>query len=386
VVIPARGGSKGIPRKNLKTVGGVPLIVRAIRAALLAGRVGRVVVSTDDYEIGEISQEAGADVVWRPDEISGDSASSEAALLHVLEQLASSEGYSPSHMGFLQCTSPFLVAADVDGVLELVQEGGFDTAFTATRSHGFLWKLTRDRAAEGVNHDKAKRPMRQQRQAEFLETGAAYAMNVQGFVAAKHRFFGRTGIYEVPRLRSMEIDEPDDLVLANALCGVVERVSLTDHLPRNVKALVLDFDGVLTDNRVLVMEDGREGVVCSRADGMGISMLKMHGVKVLILSKERNPVVSARAAKLGVECIQGADEKLEAFRKWLDSHGVSLDEVVYVGNDVNDADCLRTAGCGICVEDGHAEAKAAADVVVPVRGGEGAVRLICELILERNKA
>lgn len=382
-IIPARGGSKGIPRKNVQSVGGVPLVVRTVRAASGARRVERVVVSTDDVEIAELARGAGAEVVWRPAELSGDTASSEAVLLHVLGQLEKSEGYRPKMMAFLQCTSPFTLPGDVDGVLELIGEGGFDSAFTAVRTHAFLWRVRGDGTADGVNHEKIRRPRRQEREAEFVETGAVYGMEVKGFLEAKHRFFGRTGIYEVPRLRAMEIDEPEDLVLANEMWRVLERQKGRDVLPNRLGALVLDFDGVLTDNRVLVLEDGREGVVCSRADGMGVGLLRERGVEILILSKEKNPVVSARAAKLGVECVQGEDRKLPAMMRWLEARGIPPEETIYVGNDVNDVECLRAAGCGVCVADGTEEAREAADLVAPIRGGEGVVRFLCDLILGR---
>src|SRR4051794_4028840 len=108
VVIPARGGSKGVPRKNLQAVAGVPLLVRAISVARAASRVSRVVVSTDDAAMAEIAIANGASVVKRPPELSGDSASSESALLHVLDTLAASEGYVPRIVALLQCTSPFV--------------------------------------------------------------------------------------------------------------------------------------------------------------------------------------------------------------------------------------------------------------------------------------
>lgn len=383
-VIPARGGSKGIPRKNLQRIGGVPLVVRAVRAAKAARRIERVVVSTDDAEIGRFAEDAGAEVVWRPAELSTDHSSSEMALLHVLGALQEREGYRPKWMAFLQCTSPFTVGGDVDGVLALVEEGGYDTAFTAVRSHGFLWRKDSAGGAEGINHDKRNRPRRQEREEEFLETGAVYGMVVEGFLAARHRFFGRTGIYEVPRLRAMEIDEPEDLEMANALCELMARREQIAKLPSRVRALVMDFDGVLTDNRVLVMEDGREAVLCSRADGFGLGLLRESGVELLILSKERNPVVSHRAGKLGIECLQGVDEKLPAMLRWLKEKGIEPGETVFVGNDLNDIECLRAAGCGACVADGHEQARREADLQIPERGGRGAVRWLSQLILERN--
>lgn len=381
-VIPARGGSKGIPGKNLRQVGGSSLVARAVKAAQKAKPVRRVIVSTNDEAIGKEAQEAGAEVIWRPAELSGDQAPSELALLHVLEHLEAAEGYRPDVLVFVQCTSPFIAPEDLGGVVSLVAEEGYDTAFTGWRTHGFLWRRGEDGSMEGVNHDKAARPMRQARIPEYLETGAAYAMRVEGFLRARHRFFGRTGVYEVPRVRALEIDEPEDLRLAEALAPLADAGMVERWLPRRTRAVVFDFDGVLTDNRVLVMEDGREGVLCSRADGMGIERLRRAGIECLVLSKERNEVVAVRARKLGIESIQGIDEKLPAMRGWLEKKGVALEDCVYVGNDVNDVECLKAAGCGVCVADAHPEAIRAAKVVLRSMGGRGAVRELCERVLE----
>lgn len=150
----------------------------------------------------------------------------------------------------------------------------------------------------------------------------------------------------------------------------------------SVTFVVFDFDGVMTDNRVLVAEDGRESVFCSRADGLGVQRLVRAGVGCLILSTETNPVVSARAAKLGVECVQGlGDAKGEALRGLLRERGIDPAAVAYVGNDVNDVECLRHVGVPVCVADAWPAARRAARFVTARRGGDGAVREVCDLVL-----
>ncbi len=151
----------------------------------------------------------------------------------------------------------------------------------------------------------------------------------------------------------------------------------------SVAFVVFDFDGVMTDNRVLVAEDGRESVFCSRADGLGVQMLLRAGVGCLVLSTETNPVVSARAAKLGVECVQGlGDAKGEALRGILSDRALDPVTVAYVGNDVNDIECLRQVGVPICVADAWPAVRRAARFVTARRGGDGAVREVCDLVLE----
>lgn len=216
-IIPARGGSKGIPRKNLLPLAGKPLLAHTIEQARRANSVERLVVSTDDAEIGAVAQAYGADFVWRPAAISGDDAASEAALLHVIDTLQHGKETLPELIIFLQCTSPLTTAEDIDGaVLALLAEEA-DTALTVTPFHYFLWQQVEGGDAVGVNHDKRVRLLRQQRTPQFRETGAVYVMRTAGFLQARHRFFGRTALYVVPPERCLEIDEPFDFQLAEWL-------------------------------------------------------------------------------------------------------------------------------------------------------------------------
>lgn len=377
-IIPARGGSKGLPRKNVLPLAGKPLVAHSIDAARAARLIDRVVVSTDDPEIAAVARAYGADVVDRPAELAGDLASSEAALLHALGVLAEG-GDTPDVLVFLQCTSPLTTAEDIDAAAAAVIEGA-DTALTVAPFHYFLW--TAD--GEGVNHDKSVRLMRQQRKPEFLETGAVYAMRAPGFLEAKHRFFGRTALVETPIERRLEIDEPEDFRLAEERLGGLRRRADAASLPDPLHALIMDFDGVWTDDRVFVNQEGVESVVCSRRDGMGLERLRKAGLPMMVLSKEVNPVVRARTAKLQIPCEHGLETKLDRMQAWLDERGLDLARTIYIGNDINDIECLRAAGCGVAPRDSHPEALAAADLVLDADGGRGALRLLSDLILSRG--
>lgn len=216
-IIPARGGSKGIPRKNVTPLAGQPLISYTIQVAKASKFITRLVVSTDDEEIARTAAGCGAEVVKRPAEISGDLASSEAALLHVLDHLEQTEQYSPELLVFLQCTSPLTTAADIDGTIHTLLENGADTALTVTPFHYYLWRHNSRGEVEGINHDKYHRPMRQEREPQFLETGAVYVMEAEAFKKNKYRFFGKTVMHVTPEERCCEIDEPVDLIIAEQL-------------------------------------------------------------------------------------------------------------------------------------------------------------------------
>jgi YrbI family 3-deoxy-D-manno-octulosonate 8-phosphate phosphatase len=373
-VIPARGGSKGVPGKNVAPVGGQPLVARAVRAARAAQRVDRVIVSTDDLLIADVARDAGAEIVERPQHIAGDTATSESAVLHALHSAAPDADV----VLLVQCTSPFLTSADIDAVTGPVVEGRADSAFTATASHGFLWRPD----GTGINHDPAARPRRQDRPVELLETGAAYAMRTDGLRRTGHRFFGRILPVPVDAARTLEIDDPADLERARLLAPLLD---LADGVGVDqLDAIVLDFDGTLTDDRVTVDQDGRESVTVHRGDGLGIAALRRAGLDVLILSSERNPVVAARARKLAVPALYGIEDKGTALAQWCADNGHVLQRTAYVGNDVNDLPCFEIVGWPIAVADAHHSVRARARIVTAARGGHGAVREIASRLLGRD--
>ncbi len=379
-VIPARGGSKGVPGKNLRRVGGVSLIARAVRSARDAVTVTEVCVSTDDDAIAAEAAAAGATVIDRPAEIAGDTATSESALLHALEVLAA-DAVPVEVLVFVQCTSPFVAAADLDAAVDLVLTDQADTVFSAVDNHAFLWRPEGDRVV-GVNHDAAHRQRRQDRAPEFRETGAFYAFRAERFATVGHRFFDRTAVVAVPELTAMEIDSEADLAVAAALAPLLDpRPVLLD-----VAAVATDFDGVHTDDRVLVDQNAVEAVRVSRSDGLGVSMLREAGVPFVIVSKERNPVVGARGAKLRVDVLQGVDDKVCALTAWLDRRGLHAHDVAFVGNDLNDLPVMAAVGWPIAVADAHPEVLRAARLVLSRPGGRGAVREVCDLVLAARSA
>jgi N-acylneuraminate cytidylyltransferase len=378
-IIPARGGSKGIPNKNLQPVGGVTLLARTISACLQSASITSVYVSTDSDEIAAVALSCGAQVVRRPASLSGDNASSESALLHALDEIEKQSSL-PQNVLFAQCTSPFITPSDIDGVLGLLQN--YDSALSVTHNHAFIWRRDSSGNAIGINHDSAIRLPRQQLEPEYKETGAVYAMNVEQFRKSGHRFFGRIGMYEVPAERSMEIDEPEDLRLANILELQSKGLPNAESL-QAIKAIVFDFDGVMTDDQVYITESGEEMVMASRSDGMGISALKSAGLKLLILSKERNPVVTKRAEKLQIEVIQSCDNKLEALTEWLSKNQLPLSQCAYVGNDINDLQCMQAVRLAIAPVDAHPVAAQAAHWRLTRAGGKGAIRELSDAIINR---
>ncbi|GAA2321392.1 N-acylneuraminate cytidylyltransferase [Streptomyces kunmingensis] len=407
-VIPARGGSKGVPAKNLAPVGGVPLVARAVRECLAGRQVTDVVVSTDDAAIAAVAREAGAEVVTRPAAIAGDKATSEAAVLHAMDAHEALHGAAVDVVLLVQCTSPFIAREDVDGVVAAIVEGGADSALTVAPFHGFVWRdgddtideagaVAAGRAASlggtdtlvteapatgggyGVNHDKSFRPRRQDRPQDLLETGAVYAMEATGFRRHEHRFFGRTELVRTDPAKLLEIDDPHDLARARALAPLFDQRTLPTK--EDIDAVVLDFDGTQTDDRVLIDSDGREFVTVHRGDGLGIAALRKSGLHMLILSTEQNPVVAARARKLKIPVLHGIDRKDLALKQWCEEQGIAPERVLYVGNDVNDLPCFAVAGWPVAVASAHDVVRGAARAVTTLPGGDGAIREIASWIL-----
>jgi 3-deoxy-D-manno-octulosonate 8-phosphate phosphatase (KDO 8-P phosphatase) len=147
-----------------------------------------------------------------------------------------------------------------------------------------------------------------------------------------------------------------------------------------IKAVIFDFDGVFTDNRVIVSEDGKESVQCNRADGIGLGMLRKLNIPMTIISTEKNPVVSMRAKKLELSVSYGIANKLKELMQFSDLENVDLDDIAFVGNDINDLDCMRKVGYPVAVFDAVDEIKLIAKHSLSRNGGDGAVREICELI------
>ena len=378
-IIPARGGSKGIPRKNLRLVGGLPLVARAIQTCKQVAEIDQVWVSTDDEEIATVARSFGAQVIDRPQELSGDKASSESALLHGLDVLAES-GQDPEVLVFVQTTSPFIDSEALGKAVSMVTEQGYSSVFSAFETYGFLWQED-SQGATGVNHDLKYRPRRQDREPHFMETGAFYVMDVSGFRASGHRFFGKVGIAKVPESYAIEIDTPEQLESAERLSPFFNIIDIPQGA---IRAVVMDFDGVHTNDLATVTEDGQESVSVSRSDGMGIELLKKAGIPMVILSKDKNGVVLARAKKLGIAAFNALDDKVPALQKWCKEQAVELADVAYMGNDINDSECLKLVGWPVVPSDANPSIRHLAKIVLSKRGGAGAIREFADLILKSS--
>jgi YrbI family 3-deoxy-D-manno-octulosonate 8-phosphate phosphatase len=382
-IIPARGGSKGIPRKNVRSFLGSPLLAHSIRHAQQAPSVTRVVVSTDDMEIAAAARRYAAEVVLRPAHLSGDEAPSEAAISHVLDDLQSREGYEPALVVFLQATSPLRRPGDVQAAIEMLMREGADSLFSACPAHGFVWRIHGNQLTP-LTYDYHHRPRRQDIGQDFIENGSIYVFKPWVLREQHNRLGGKIAVYQMEPLDSFQVDQPGDLELMERLASLNRpEASRADLEP--IRLLVLDFDGVMTDNRVLVRQDGTEAVWCHRGDGWGIGRLKEKGMMIVVISTEANPVVEARCRKLNLDFVQGCDDKLAALKRVVEQHHLTPDQVAYVGNDLNDLECMRWVGVPIAVADAMPEIHSVARLVTVRPGGYGAVREVADWLSAVHK-
>ena len=219
-LIPARGGSKGIPRKNLQLVGNRTLVSRAVVSALQSGVFEGVFVSTDDKEIAREAEAHGAHVLWRPEHLGLDATSTEDVIVHHLETELSNK---VDHLCVIQCTSPFIAPAHLRSAMDLLAETPVTSVFSATPDHSFRWEETPEGTWVPQGHSKSFRPRRQDLPPVVVESGAFYMFDVVSFLTEKTRFCGESAAFSVGRIESLEIDDVEDLEMANALAPLFDR-------------------------------------------------------------------------------------------------------------------------------------------------------------------
>jgi YrbI family 3-deoxy-D-manno-octulosonate 8-phosphate phosphatase len=395
-IIPARGGSKGIPRKNIRLFAGYPLIAYSIAAGLQAGLVTRVLVSTDDKEIADTSRYYGAETPFlRPAEFAGDKTPDLPVFTHALTWLAENENYMPEFVVHLRPTSPIRPPDMVDSAIrQLMTHPVADSVRGVISAREIPYKMW---LIEDINQpmtplinipgiDEPYNSPRQILPHAYWHTGQIDAIR-SDTILQKKSMSGKSVMPLILDERyTTDLDTPDEWARAEwlAITGNLEMVwpgSKRRPMPKNSTMLVLDFDGVLTDNRVWVDENGHESVAANRSDGFGIDLLRAAGVETVVISKEKNPVVQARCRKMNVLCLQGETDKASALRKLLIEHGMDPLDVIYCGNDINDLPCFPIGGWAVAVADALPEVTRQADFVLSKKGGHGAVRELCDLIL-----
>ncbi|MCZ2121094.1 MAG: acylneuraminate cytidylyltransferase [Anaerolineales bacterium] len=398
-LIPARGGSKGIPRKNIRSFAGYPLIAWSIAAAKQSALTTRVIVSTDDAEIAEVANQYGAETPFlRPAEFAQDKTTDLPVFEHALKWLEEVEGYRPDVVIQLRPTSPFRPAGMIDDAIRILQnhpDADCVRGVVVAGQNPFkMWRFNgEDKPLNPLlTVDGIKEPYNAPRQIlppVYWQTGHIDVIRT-ATISQKKSLTGDV-IYPlvIDSKYTVDIDTLADWAKYEAVIysglEVVSPRAPRRTMPETIKLIVCDFDGVVTDNSVITDQDGKEAVLASRSDSMHIKTLKEKGIDFMILSSEPNPVVQARAKKMGVEALHGVgmQAKGQALREVLAQKNIKAENVVYVGNDLNDLPCFEIAGWCVAVADAYPEVIRAADFVLTKNGGHGAIRELCEMVLNR---
>jgi N-acylneuraminate cytidylyltransferase len=396
-VIPARGGSKSIPGKNIREFAGHPLITFSIAAALQAEKVTRTIVSTDNQEIAEISRQYGAETPFlRPVDISMDNTLDLPVFQHALNWLAEQENYHPDVLVQLRPTSPVRPRGCVDdAVAMLLDHPDADSVrgvVIASQNPYKMWQIgDQGRLVPLITIKGMKETYNVPRQdlpPVYWQTGHIDAIR-PATILQKSSMSGDI-IYPLiidPRY-TVDIDTLLDWQQAERLVGYTDLDMVYPGLPKRrlpekVELLVLDFDGVFTDDRVWVDENGREMIAANRGDGLGLRLLReLTGIKIIVLSREVNPVVAARCDKLSLPYIQGVKDKAAVLAEHLKKESIDPKKVIYMGNDIIDLPCFPMVAYAVAPANSHLAVHRSADLILERSGGEGAVRELCDLLIE----
>ncbi len=383
-VILARGGSKGIHKKNIMDFAGKPLLTWSILQAFDSGVVDTVYVSSDSDEILDVAVRYGAVAIRRPDELATDTTTSEAALTHALDQIHRERGTDPERIIFLQATSPLRESSDIAGAVRAFDDQHVDSLFSDAVLDDFCAWAEEDGVLKGKTFDPWNRGRRQERKPLYLENGSIYIFKPSLLRNTGNRLGGKIGRYSMPFWKSFEID-----TLENAeLCELYFRKHLlhywrakeTPFNKKAIKLMVYDFDGVMTNNHALQFQDGTEAVWISRADGWGVDQIRKMSIPQLIISTETNTVVAARAKKLKIEVIHGSGDKKADLLDYCSRMQIELSGVLYVGNDVNDLEAMQMAGLPVAPVDAHPSIIAIAKHITRAKGGEGVIKELSEYV------
>lgn len=383
--IPVRGGSKSIPLKNIKLISGKPLVYWTVKAACGCKYIDKVYVATDSDKIRETVESfksgteaelfSKAQVIGRSAESASDTASTESAMLEF------AGNYEFDNIVLVQATSPLLMSEDLERGFEAFAEEGTDSVLSTVRQKRFHWGNDGNGFAHPTNYDVFHRPRRQEFDGYLVENGAFYITSKADLLKTKNRVSGNIKAVEMNEDTFFEIDEPSDWVIIEALMKK-NGITVPKEVPE-IKMFLTDCDGCLTDGGMYYSEHGDELKKFNTRDGMGFALLRKKGIITGIITSEDVDMNRRRAEKLKLDILEsGCKDKVAAVKRICLEHGINLENVAYVGDDINDLEVVKMVGLGCCPADAMPEIKDVADFVAKTKGGEGVIREVVEKILQ----
>lgn len=379
--IPVRCGSKSIIFKNIKEFCGKPLVYWNLEALEKSSNIDEIFVATDCEEIKNVVNSfnfSKVKIYDRDKENASDTASTESVMLEFINK----QNFKDSDLFFLvQATSPLTQTKDFDEALETLKNENADSLLTCIRTKRFFW----DNNANPINYDFTNRPRRQDFDGFFMENGAFYINNIRNIKKDKNRLSGKIAIYEMEEFTAVEIDEEDDWLIAEKM---MYKYILSKRPKPNIKLFLSDVDGTLTDAGMYYGENGEEFKKFNTHDGKGFELLRKAGIKTGIITSENTKIVANRSKKLKVDYLyQGLEHKgkLDIAKEICKELNISLDEVAYIGDDINCKELLLNVGLAACPSNALDEIKNIPNIIkLSKAGGDGAVREIIEILI-KNK-
>jgi YrbI family 3-deoxy-D-manno-octulosonate 8-phosphate phosphatase len=363
-LIPLRGGSKGIPRKNIRCMAGKPLCYWSIKAAVESQLFDTVVVSTEDAEIAAVVRTFGFPnvcILDRPMSLAQDDTSTEAVMAHC------AAAFSFDRLVTIQATSPLTQASDFQKAMLQFEAENADSLVTGVKTHRFFW------TPEGrpLNYVPSQRPRRQSFSGSIMENGAFYITTYALWSTVGCRLGGKVSVYEMSEDHAVELDDCHDWPILESLL-----YRRQDKMGSPIKLLILDVDGVLTDSGMFYSEHGDELKKFNTRDGKGIQIARERGLKTAIITAEKVQLVMRRAQKLQIDhVILGSTDKLSDAKKICEIENISLVECAFIGDDVHDIPLLQAVGMGVCPHDAHVSVQNLPGILrLATHGGNGVVR------------
>ncbi|EOS34847.1 YrbI family 3-deoxy-D-manno-octulosonate 8-phosphate phosphatase [Lachnospiraceae bacterium A4] len=376
-LIPVRGGSKSIPLKNIKEIAGKPLVYWTAKAANDCKDIDIVYIATDSEIIRKTINGFKLNkvrVIDRGKDTATDTASSESVMMEFARK------YEFDNIVLVQATSPLLKSSDIENGFKLFHKDKTDSVVSVVRQKRFIWETNEEGYAASINYNIFNRPRRQEFKGYLVENGAFYITSKKALIDSRNRISGNIKACEMDESTYFEVDEENDWI-------IIEQQLRHKNEKNNVKIkmFLTDCDGCLTDGGMYYSENGDEMKKFSTRDGMGFRLLKKQGIITGIITAEKRRLNQMRAEKLDIdEVFQDVNDKVSVIRYLCDKYHIMPENVVYVGDDINDLEAIKFVGYGCCVRDAHKEVKKYADYISDCNGGQGAVRDIIDKILDGN--
>jgi len=378
--IPARCGSESIPFKNIKIICGKPLIYWALLALTKSKNIDQIYVATDCDEIKDTVRDFNFDTVQIFDR-SSTNASNTASTESVMLEFLDSKDFSGEDLFVLvQATTPFTSSDDFDNAINILKSNfEIDSLLSCVESKRFFWTKN----GNAINYDYYNRPLRQDFDGILMENGAFYINTVENINKHKNRLSGNIHPYLMPEYSAIEADEEDDWIIIEKL---MYKYVVNNKPSKIIKLFATDVDGVLTDAGMYYDNNGNELKRFNTHDGMAFKILKEKGIITAMITSEKTNIVKRRANKLQVDYLfQGVKgrEKLEVLEKICIEKNMSLSEVAYIGDDINDYNVLSSVGFPACPNNAITKIKNIEGIThLSKSGGDGAVREFVDLLLK----